>query len=77
MTAAQEWMLEGMQKGLVKGREEGERVTLASMLTRLVRLRFREVSPEIVARIEAATNPELERCIERILTAETLDDVFA
>jgi hypothetical protein len=29
------------------------------------------------ARIEAATTLELERWIERILTAETLDDLFA
>jgi len=77
MTAAQEWMLEGMEKGLERGREEGERSALASMLTRQVRLRFRDIPPEAVARIEAAHKPELERWIERILTAETLDDLFA
>jgi len=77
MTAAQEWMLEGMEKGLERGREEGERSALASMLTRQVRLRFRDIPHEAVARIEAAHKPELERWIERILTAETLDDLFA
>ena len=57
MTAAQEWMLEGMEKG----REEGERSALAAMLTRQMRLRFRDIPPQAVARIEAAHKPELER----------------
>ena len=101
MTAAQEWMLEGMEKGLAKGRqeglakgrqegrqegrlegqlegrEEGERAALASTLTRLIRLRFRDIPAETVARIEAASKSELNGWIERILTAETLDDLFA
>ena len=81
MTAAQEWMLEGMEKGRLEGREEGleagERRALASTLNKLARLRFRDVPREAAARIEAATKPDLERWLERILTAETLDDLFA
>jgi hypothetical protein len=81
MTAAQEWFLEGKEEGRIEGKEEGleagERRALASTLTRQVRLRFRDIPPEAVARIEAATKPELERWLERILTAETLDDLFA
>ena len=85
MTAAEEWMLEGMEKGLAKGmekglakgREEGERAALAAVVLVQARLRFRDVPAEAVARIEAAPKPELERWIERILTAETLDDLFA
>jgi predicted transposase YdaD len=81
MTAAQEWFLEGKEEGRIEGKEEGleagERRALASTLTRQVRLRFRDIPPEAIARIEAATKPELERWLERILTAETLDDLFA
>jgi hypothetical protein len=81
MIAAQEWMLEGMEKGLIKGREEGreegERAALASILTKQIRLRFRDVPPECTARIEAASKVELERCLERFVTAETLEDLFA
>jgi predicted transposase YdaD len=85
MTAAQEWFLEGKQEGRtegreegkVEGREEGERSALASVLTRQVRLRFRDIPPEAIARIEAAHKPELESWLERILTAETLEDLFA
>ncbi len=73
MTAAQEWMLEGMEKG----RDQGERAALASTLNKLARLRFREVPAETIARIDAARKADLERWLERILTAETLDDLFA
>ena len=81
MTAAQEWMLEGMEKGLAKGRqegrEEGERAALALVVLVQARLRFRDIPAETVARIEAAPKSELNGWIERILTAETLDELFA
>jgi predicted transposase YdaD len=81
MTAAQEWMLEGMEKGLAKGRqegrEEGERAALAVVVLVQARLRFRDIPAETVARIEAAPKSELNGWIERILTAETLDELFA
>jgi hypothetical protein len=41
------------------------------------RLRFRDIPAETVARIEAAPKSELNGWIERILTAETLDELFA
>ena len=85
MTAAQEWMLEGMGKGreegVAKGRqeglEEGERAALASTLAKLVRLRFRDAPPDCAARIDTATKADLERWLERFVTAETLDDLLA
>ena len=81
MTAAQEWMLEGMEKGLAmgrqEGREEGERAALAVVVLVQARLRFRDIPAETVARIEAAPKSELNGWIERILTAETLDELFA
>ena len=85
MTAAQEWMLEGLEKGLQqgieqgieKGRQEGRQEGERATLNRLVHLRFRDVPPDVAARIEAATPGELERWIERILTAETVDALFA
>jgi hypothetical protein len=77
LTAAQEWMLEGMEKGLEKGREEGERAAFASTLNKLARLRFREVPADCAARIDAATKADLERWLESFVTAETLDDLFA
>ena len=77
MTAAQEWMLEGMEKGRQEGREEGERAALAAVVLVQARLRFRDIPAETVARIESAPKSELNGWIERILTAETLDELFA
>ena len=73
MTAAQGWMLEGLEKG----RQEGERAVLASMLLMQARLRCREVPYDMTTRIEAGTKPVLERWIGRTLTADRLDDLFA
>ena len=93
MTAAQEWFLEGKEEGRIEGKEEGriegieegreegleagEHRALAAILTKQIRLRFRDVPPDCAARIEAASKAELERWLERILTAETLDELFA
>ena len=63
MTAAEAWMLEGLEKGLekgletglakgmAKGREEGERAALAAVVLVQARLRFRDVPAEAVARM--------------------------
>ena len=81
MTAAQEWFLEGKQEGRTEGREEGReegaRAALASTLSKLARLRFRDIPPESAARIDSASKVDLERWLERFVTAETLDDLFA
>jgi hypothetical protein len=41
-----------------------------------VRLRFRDVPSDVTTRIEAATTPDLERWIERILTVEQVEALF-
>ena len=80
MTAAQGWMLEGLEKGRQEGRQEGERAVFAPMLLMQARLRFRDVPLDVpldvTTRIEAATKPDLERWIERILNTDQLDDLF-
>ena len=55
---------------------EGERAALKATLTRLVRLRFRDVPSDVTTRTEAATTPDLERWIERILTVEQVEALF-
>jgi len=46
-------------------------------MERLLRLRFQEVAPEIVERVDAASPEELERWTERILTETSPEDVLA
>jgi hypothetical protein len=40
-------------------------------------LKFGALAPDDVTRIEAGTSDELDRWVERVLTATSVDDVFA
>ncbi len=64
---------EGRAEGEAKGRAEGR----AEILTKLMTLKFGAVAPGVVTRIEAGTSDELDRWVERVLTAAHVDDVFA
>ncbi len=58
------------------GREEGrERQRL--MLEKLLKLKFRHLPPAVEQRLGAATSDDLTLWAERILSAVTLDDIFA
>ena len=63
---------EGRQEGLERGREEGQRQTLA----RLLELKFGPVPEWAQARLATAPPGGLARWTERVLTAESLRDVF-
>jgi predicted transposase YdaD len=77
MTMAEQLRLEGWNRGrnegLIEGRNEGLINTLRKQLT----LKFGVLAAEHEARISAASVDELDRYLERILTAETLGSVFA
>jgi hypothetical protein len=70
--AVSETALEVLQAGREEGREAGTRHALAATLHKLLRLRFGGI-PAAAMRIEAAPTPELERWIEGVLTAESLE----
>jgi putative YhgA-like transposase/uncharacterized protein DUF4351 len=77
----QEWkregLEEGLEKGLEKGRKEGRRDGEAALLVRLLEFKFGTLRPEDYARIDAADAERLLAWGERVLTAESLDEVFA
>ncbi len=62
----------GMEKGIEKGVEQGE----AEVLLRLLERKFYEIPPEYRQRIDDADSSQLLAWAERILTAESIDDVF-
>jgi hypothetical protein len=64
MTIAEQWVQEG--------RQEGE----AKALLRLVQVKFGPPEPAVAARIQAAESAQLERWLERILTANRPDELF-
>lgn len=73
MTIAEQMRREGAAEGLAEGLAAGR----VQVLTKLLTLKFGIVSAEQMARIEAATVAQLDRYVERVLTAETLDAVLA
>jgi hypothetical protein len=65
-----------MKKGLATGRMEGRTEGEKAMLLRLMRRRFGQVGPDVVARVEAITDPELLGVLaDRVLDAHTLADM--
>ena len=68
----QEGRQEGLQEGKQEGLQEGERTVLERLLNR----RFGTLSPEITKKLIEASSVDLENWAEKVLDAETLDDVF-
>jgi hypothetical protein len=61
-----------IEQGREQGRTEGQRAALTKLLT----LKFGALDRAITARIEAASPPELDRALDRLLGAETPAAVF-
>ncbi len=66
------WTQEWEQDGIRKGRREGE----ATLLIRLLELKFGPLQPGDRARIDAADSEQLLAWGERVLTARSSDEVF-
>lgn len=82
MQTIAQWLEErGMDRGLKEGRKEGlkegHKEGQHDLLLRLLRKRFGELPAGVVARIDAADEPSIARWAEQLLTAGTLDAVFA
>lgn len=67
-----EGIAEGMEQGIEQGIEKGERAVLRKQL----RLKFGPLPDSVLAKLDAATAPALERWAERVLTATTLNAVL-
>ena len=60
-----------------EGKAEGRIEERASMLLKLLQLRFGAASEDTNQRVRQATLDELEVMVERVLTAQSIEDVFA
>jgi flagellar biosynthesis/type III secretory pathway protein FliH len=80
MTIAEELLNEGREQGLKQGLEQGREIgrqqATASTLRKLLVLKFGAISDGHETRIAAATIFELERYLERFVTAESAATVF-
>lgn len=57
-------------------RQEGRQEERIEMLERLLLRRFKQIPPEYVARLGTVTEVDLDHCIDRILGAQTIAEVF-
>ncbi len=58
-------------------REEGSQQTARRMLTKLLRLRFGDLPNAVIHNIENAPLDLIERWVERVITQDSLEDIFA
>ncbi len=65
------------RRAITKGREEGLLTGQISLLKRLLRRRYRPLPAWVEERLGQASREELESWAERLLDAESLDEVFA
>ncbi len=77
MTTAQALEAKGEAKGEARGEARGLVKGEARLLLKQLTLKFGALPDTVRDRTHAATTTELETWAERILTATTLDDVFA
>ncbi|MCA9610439.1 MAG: Rpn family recombination-promoting nuclease/putative transposase [Myxococcales bacterium] len=71
-TYQQKWF----EEGEAKGRAEGEAKGRAEVLLKQLRLRFSELPVDVEKRVRAASIEELDRWVERVLSAESIADVL-
>ncbi len=67
----------GREEGLEQGREQGRAEGSRLMLAKLLQLKFGPLDDATEAKLAGATLGQLEAWSERVLTAESLDAVFA
>jgi hypothetical protein len=67
----------GLQRGLEQGRVEGRGEGMRELLKRQLIKRFESVPVSIAARIDQATEADVERWGERLLDAGSIDAVFS
>ncbi|HAR59873.1 MAG: hypothetical protein ACJAZ5_002863 [Alloalcanivorax venustensis] len=63
---------QGVEQGIEQGRLDGER----ALVLRLIQRRFGEVPPSVHKRLQSARQHQLETWADRVLDADSLDDIF-
>ncbi len=71
-----EWNRQSMEKGMQKGLQQGLRQGARQILVRQLETKFGTIPNEIAHRLEQADEEQIMQWSERILTADSLGDVF-
>ena len=72
----QEGIAIGEVKGEARGKTQGELAGLTHSLVTILKAKFGELPENAYSQINPLEKAQLERCLERVLSAETLEDVF-
>ena len=72
----QQGIEQGIERGLTQGRLEGRAEGRAAILARLLTRRFGPLPATITQRLGHASAEQLDLWAERILDADSLDEVF-
>jgi len=72
----EDWTKEWWENGLKKGLEEGQRNGEALIVIRLLERKFGPLSDQHRLRLEEADTDTLLECSDRILTANSIDEVL-
>ena len=67
----------GIEKGLEQGLQQGRHDGQAELVLKLLSSRFGSLPEALIAKVQGAANEDLQRYAERLLSAGSLDDVFA
>jgi flagellar biosynthesis/type III secretory pathway protein FliH len=70
------WFEEAKREGVQQGRTEGRMEGWAALLSKLLKLRFGSLPPDIVDRLAHATEDELDAWGEAVLAAPSLEAMF-
>jgi flagellar biosynthesis/type III secretory pathway protein FliH len=76
MTLAEKWFTEGRAEGKAEGRAEGKAEGKAESLRKLLTLKFGDVPQPVLHRLANASEAELDRFTERLLSAATIDEAL-
>ncbi len=68
MTLAEQWKQEGIEKGIEKGK--------IGIVSRLLTIRFRDEADPWIKKLNQLSSKDLDTVSERILTANSLSEVF-
>lgn len=76
LAVMEEALEQGLAQGLAQGRQEGRLEGERILVLRQVQHRFGEVPDAVRQRVQSASRDELEIWADRILDAESLNEVF-
>ena len=71
-----QWKQEGRQEGRLEGRLEGKAEGIQEILLKQLESKFMPIPEECLAKVSAAKREDLLLWAERVLRAESLEQVF-